>query len=79
MSHKYYVAPSKFQGTFDLRQERFRGKNHPHDIMASGFTAQQMRELIASMFPDTDVSALPAAEAPTCYHGLGYDCPHCWG
>lgn len=62
---RYYVTPAKFSDTFNLRQERFReefedGNEHPHDLMACGFTADAMRELIRKHFPDTDTAALPA-------------------
>lgn len=60
---RYYVCPAKFSDTFNLRQERFRdefedGNEHPNDLMAVSFTADQMRKIIADWFPDTDSSAL---------------------
>lgn len=59
----YYVIQTG-PDSFDLRQTRYRAqfeskKEHPHDLMAVGFTASGMREIIKKWFPDTDVSALP--------------------
>ena len=58
----YYVVrvgPDRF----DLRQSRYRaqldeGREHPHDLMATGFTAEGMREIISKHFNDTDARAL---------------------
>ena len=62
-SKTYYVIRIG-DDRFDLRQTRYgdrlaMGNEHPHDLMAVSFTAQQMRELIAKHFQDTDASALP--------------------
>jgi hypothetical protein len=59
----YYVVRTG-PDSFDLRQERFRseleqGKEHPHDLMATSFTAAGMREILDKWFSDTDDSALP--------------------
>jgi hypothetical protein len=59
----YYVVCAG-PDRFDLRQTRYRalleaGREHPHDLMAAGFTAEGMREILAKWFSDTDSSALP--------------------
>ena len=61
--HEYYVVRTG-QDRFDLRQTRYRaqhaaGREHPHDIVAVGFTADDMRAALAEWFDDTDTSALP--------------------
>lgn len=66
---KYYVERVTLSNCdrFNLRQTRFAeqlkqrgGLGHPHDLMAVGFTAESMRDLIAKYFAaDTDASALP--------------------
>jgi len=64
VSSTYYVTPSpRMPGRFDLRQARYAeqlraGREHPHDLMATGFTGQDMRDLVAKHFPDTDLTAL---------------------
>jgi hypothetical protein len=64
---RYYVVRVGAD-RFDLRQSRFAdalkaGTEHPHDLMAVGFSGQGMRDIIAKFFPDTDVSALDAVGA----------------
>jgi hypothetical protein len=59
----YYVVKTG-PDRFDLRQTRFAeqlkaGSEHPWDVMATHFTAEDMREIIAEIFPDTDASVLP--------------------
>ena len=49
----YYVTKSGEQ--FELRQTRFedefkKGKEHPHDLCAAGFTKKGMIQVIASYF-----------------------------
>lgn len=67
MSAVYYVVKVG-DDRFDLRQVRYRaqfegGKEHPHDLMAVGFTAQGMREVLDKMIKGpTDVTALPPVE-----------------
>lgn len=66
MSAAYYVVRVA-EDRFDLRQSRFAerfkaGKEHPHDLMAAGFSAEGMREILAKWFADTDASALPPAK-----------------
>lgn len=62
-THPYYVVQSR-HGTFDLRQERFRqqhadGNEHPHDLMATGFSRPAMVDLIAEHFAGkVDTTAL---------------------
>lgn len=58
---EYYVV--KNGNRYDLRQSRYRGlfdagREHPHDLMATGFDAKGMREIIAKWFSDTDASAI---------------------
>lgn len=65
MSKTYYVAKTG-DDRFDLRQTRYKeqleaGREHPHDLMATGFTADGMREILAKWFADTDASALEVA------------------
>jgi hypothetical protein len=60
----YYVVRTG-PDSFDLRQTRYadqlaKGNEHPHDLMAAGFTAAGMREILRKWFDDTDASALPA-------------------
>lgn len=55
----YYVekvGPDRY----NLRQVRYRGKNHPHDLIATHFTGEGLRDLIARYFAETpiDTSAL---------------------
>ncbi len=64
----YYVVCAG-PDRFDLRQTRYRslleaGREHPHDLMAAGFTAEGMREILAKWFSDTDSSALPLPAEP---------------
>lgn len=66
MNHTFYVAPTPGQaGLYDLRQTRFRQekKRHPHDICATGFTPEGMRDLVAKYKFDADLSALPGEQA----------------
>lgn len=59
MEAVYYIERcARLPGCFNMRQTRYRadyvnGMEHPHDLMAVGFTADQMRELIAKHFPNT--------------------------
>lgn len=53
---------------FDMRQERYRrqlmqGNEHPHDLMAAGFTRDQMAEMLIKTFPDADIDT-SAMEVP---------------
>lgn len=62
----YYAVASSIPGKFDLRQERFRanrdaGQPHPHDLMAVGFGAAELRATIAKFGWDADLTALPPA------------------
>ena len=66
MSTYYIEASPAFPGRFNMRQERYRveyeqGNEHPHDLMAVGFTALDMRKMIAEHFAerDIDTSVLP--------------------
>lgn len=66
MSKTYYVAQTG-DDRFDLRQTRYKaqleaGKEHPNDLMAVGFTADGMREILSKWFADTDTSALDSRE-----------------
>ena len=59
---KYY-AVKVGENSFDLRQSRYRkmfesGKEHPHDLMMVGFSADAMRNLCESHSWDADLSAL---------------------
>lgn len=59
MAARYYIVKTG-DDRYDMRQERFRGTVHPHDLMAVGFSAAQMRDMLAQHFPaDVDTSALP--------------------
>lgn len=61
----YYAAKNPTLPDFwDLRQTRYkpelaRGKEHPHDVMACGFTAQGLRDLCTLHNFDADLSNLP--------------------
>lgn len=63
----YYVVKVG-DDRYDLRQSRYRvqllaGREHPHDLMACGFTAAGMRELLQTTIKGvTDTTALPPAE-----------------
>lgn len=61
----YYVVQTG-PDRYDMRQTRYkavrdRGGDHPHDLMAVGFTARQMDEMLAKHFLDASIdrSALP--------------------
>lgn len=63
----YYVVKSG--NRFDLRQTRYAetlraGNEHPNDLMATGFTAEGMQEIITKWFSDTDTDALRQRVAP---------------
>jgi hypothetical protein len=65
MSRATYYVVRTGPDRFDLRQSRYvaqraNGREHPHDLMAQGFTAQGMREVLAKWFADTDTTALPS-------------------
>ena len=61
---KYYVTPSDSPDRYDLRQTRYKeqlaqGNEHPHDVIAQGFTVTGMLEIIEKWFKDSaDTSAL---------------------
>lgn len=64
----YYVVRTG-RDHYDLRQTRFKrereaGREHPHDLIAGGFTAQGMRDVLAKHFAHAtvDTSALPPLE-----------------
>lgn len=58
----YYVVqtgPNRFELRQTCYKERLQqGREHPHDVIAAGFTAEGMREIIGKWFADTDTSAL---------------------
>ena len=61
-----YYAVRNALGLFDLRQSRYRdlfraGNEHPHDLMAVGFGAAELRATIAKFGWDADLTALPPA------------------
>lgn len=63
MENKTYYVIKTGQNRFDLRQARYRkalenGKEHPHDLIATGFTADGMRKILEKWFADTDITAL---------------------
>lgn len=59
----YYAAPNPdVRGRFDLRQERFRGMQHPHDVMAVCFLPDDLRAVCENFDLDADLSALPPQE-----------------
>ena len=58
MTERTYYVVRVGPDRFDLRQTRYKGTNHPHDLMAVQFTEQGMRDIVAKWFPDSDVSAL---------------------
>jgi hypothetical protein len=45
----YYVTLGG-NGLYELRQERFRGKDHPHDLCAVARSVEEMREMVAMHF-----------------------------
>lgn len=61
--HTYYAVKTG-PDRYDMRQERFRKKfdrgiDHPHDVCATGFTAQGLRDVCEKYKFDCDFSALP--------------------
>jgi hypothetical protein len=61
-----YYAERTGPDRYTLRQTRYRrqleqGSEHPHDVMAVGFTAAGLREMISAYLPTAtcDLSALP--------------------
>lgn len=63
----YYVVKVG-EDRYDLRQTRFKamfdaGNEHPHDLMAVGFSAQGIRDLFnGTLVGSVDVTALPPVE-----------------
>jgi len=63
--HFYYLVQTG-DDRYDVRQTRYKaqylaGSEHPHDLMSTGFTAAQVRELIAKRFlVDIDMTTIPA-------------------
>lgn len=61
-SRTYYLTKTDAD-RYDLRQTRYvdqfkAGKEHPHDLLAVGFTAQDMRKLVATHKFDVDLTLL---------------------
>lgn len=65
---EYYIVKTG-SNSYDMRQTRFKaqraaGNDHPHDLMAVGFTADGMRDTIAKYFDaaEIDMTALPESK-----------------
>lgn len=68
MTAVYYIIRTG-EDRFDMRQTRYRkrlqdGKEHPHDLMAVGFTKQGMQEMLKKYnFDAVDTMAMDDATA----------------
>ena len=41
-------------GSYTLRQERYRGTNHPHDVCAVARSLEELKDMCAKHWPDAD-------------------------
>ena len=55
MAEMYVCKANNF---YELRQERYRGKNHPHDVCAVARSVEEMHEMADKHWPDIDYSAV---------------------
>jgi hypothetical protein len=55
MSDKMYVKKCA-GGLYELRQQRFRDRNHPHDVCAVARSVEEMHSMVDKLWPDIDYS-----------------------